>query len=147
MSLVLSLENPSAKFFDFKTWISIVCNGSKHIFDLNPISTERGQIWPEWPDPVWHFHILMVRVAKLHDFVSFYICQVPERLFFEKRKSIFEKSKKMISHFQHQRVPPLDKNQKSQNFSLFLKNNHTFLPKHELEMFSAFFWCIYFIFC
>ena len=114
---------------------------------ISPISTERGQIWPEWPDPVWHFHILMVRVAKLHDFVSFYICQVPERLFFEKRKSIFEKSKKMISHFQHQRVPPLDKNQKSQNFSLFLKNNHTFLPKHELEMFSAFFWCIYFIFC
>ena len=88
---------------------------------FNPISTERGQIWPGWPNPVWHFHILMVRVTKLHDFVSFYICQVPERSFFEKRKSIFEKSKKMIWQFQHQRVPPLDKNWKKSKFFSFLK--------------------------
>ena len=88
---------------------------------LIPIPTERGQIWPGWPNPVWHFHILMVRVAKLHDFVSFYICQVSERSFFEKRKSIFEKSKKMIWQFQHQRVPPLDKNRKKSKFFSFLK--------------------------
>ena len=97
----------------------------------NPISTERGQIWPGWPNPVWHFHILMVRVTKLHDFVSFYICQVPERSFFEKRKSIFEKSKKMIWQFQHQRVPPLDRNKKRSKFFSFLKKNHTFVPEHD----------------
>ena len=50
--------------------------------------------------------------------------------FLKKENQFLKNQKKMISHFQHQRVPPLDKNQKSQNFSLFLKNNHTFLPKN-----------------
>ena len=74
----------------------------KKWLSFNPISTERGQIWPGLPNPVWHFHILKVRVAKLHDFVFLYFCHVPKRSYFEKRKSIFEKSKKNIWQFQHQ---------------------------------------------
>ena len=68
----------------------------------------------------------MVRVAKFHDFVSFYICQVPEKSFVEKRKSIFEKSKKLIWQFQHWRVPPLDKNFKKIKIFLFFEKKSYF---------------------
>ena len=66
----------------------------------------------------------MVRVAKLHDFVSFNIFQVPGSSFLKKRKSIFEKWKIMIWQFQHQRVPLWIKIEKNQIFSLFWKKSY-----------------------
>ena len=37
---------------------------------VNPIPTVRGQIRPGGPNTVWHFHSLMVRDAKIFEFVS-----------------------------------------------------------------------------
>ena len=44
-----------------------------------------------------------------HDFVSFIILSVPLKPFFRKKFENFEKSRKKIFMFRHQRVPPLEK--------------------------------------
>ena len=81
----------------------------------------------------------MVRVAKLHDFVSFNIFQVPERSFFKKENQFLKNQKKNYLAVSTSKGPPLDKNRKKSKIFSFLKKNHTFVPEYELEMFSAFF--------
>lgn len=68
--------------------------------------------WLELPDFMTLFLLTFARSQRGH--------------FLKKRKSIFEKSKKMIWQLQHQRVPHLDENSKDQNFSLIWKNKSYF---------------------
>ena len=93
---------------------------------LNPIPTGGGHFWPQQPKAVWHIRSFMTGVTKIHDFVYFSICLVPMKLFLKKELWNFEKLKKKILPFRHQRVPPLEKKSKNLKIWGFFPKNHTF---------------------
>ena len=48
---------------------------------FNPISHEYGPLWPIQVKSVHHFHRFWTFDTKIHDFVSFDVCQVPVKPF------------------------------------------------------------------
>ena len=55
-------------------------NGEKKSL-VNPISHEYGPLWPIQVKSVHHFHRFWTFDTKIHDFVSFDVCQVPVKPF------------------------------------------------------------------
>ena len=49
--------------------------------NINPISHEYGPLWPIQVKSVHHFHRFWTIDTKIHDFVSFDVCQVPVKPF------------------------------------------------------------------
>ena len=57
-----------------ESWIFLDSAGFcwlKCIVYFNPISLNRGSIWPRLPKPVYHAHNINDRIPKNHDFVPF----------------------------------------------------------------------------
>ena len=76
-------------------------------------------------------------------FALLHLLGLREVIFWKKKENQFLKnSKKWFGSFNIKGSPPLDKNRKKSKFFSFLNKNHIFLSEYELEMFSAFFWCI-----
>ena len=107
---------------------------------LNPISHEYGPLWPIQVKSVHHFHRFWTIDTKIHDFVSFDVCQVPVKPFL----TFFQKYLKNLVLKNFGGPPAFGENlEKIYIFFQYIEKMFILLTEFGFYWFSAFFWGIY----